>query len=118
MGPLRRMCQNRSGPANVPMRCSSSYLGLGVGWPANENGRESHAEVSPTKPKPTLYNDPGRRRLLPNAAGSAKGEAAPLLTLPLMRNPSAAPAVPASPPGSVLPGAAADVAAAVRGAAD
>jgi hypothetical protein len=37
-----------------------------------------------------LYSDRVLRRLLPNAASCANGEAAPLLTLPLIRNPSAA----------------------------
>src|SRR5579864_344291 len=41
-------------------------------------------------PMASLYSDRPPRRLLPNACDCAKGDAAPLLTLPLTRNPSAA----------------------------
>src|SRR3954451_4059043 len=39
-------------------------------------------------PTPPLYSDRAPRRLLPNAADCANGDAAPLFTLPLIRNPS------------------------------
>src|SRR3954469_361985 len=42
-------------------------------------------------PTPPLYSDRALRRLLPNAASCANGDAAPLFTLPLIRNPSAPP---------------------------
>src|SRR6266446_9794047 len=66
------------------------YDGFGVGRLVNENGRASNAEFPSSRPSPQLYNDFAPRRLLPNAANCANGEAAPLFTLPLTRNPSAA----------------------------
>src|SRR5262245_2497379 len=76
------------GPPKVPMTRTSLYRSLVACVPANENGLASHAEVSACTPRAKLYNAPGRRRLFPNAAGCANGDAAPLFTLPLITKPS------------------------------
>jgi hypothetical protein len=52
--------------------------------------RASRAELSSINPMLPLYSDVGPRRLLPNAGASENGERAPLFTVPLMSNPSAA----------------------------
>src|SRR6266704_1318362 len=80
-----------SGPANDPRTCTSLYEGFGVCALVNENGRVSHAELPSRTPTPPVYSDRPPRRLLPNAASCANGDAAPLLTLPLIKSPSAAP---------------------------
>ena len=56
----------------------------------NENGRLSNAELLRRNAKPPLNRERAPRRLLPNAGSCANGDAAPLFTLPLTRNPSAA----------------------------
>ena len=80
------------------------YDGFGAGRLVNENGRASNAEFPSSRPSPQLYNDFAPRRLLPNAANCANGDAAPLFTLPLTRNPSAARRL-RSPAGSSPSGA-------------
>src|SRR5580693_2925200 len=67
-----------------------SYPGFGVSCPVNEKERASNAELSRIKPRLPLYKLPGPRRLLPKAAACAKGELAPLFTVPLMSRPSVA----------------------------
>ena len=64
--------------------------GLGVFWPLREKGRASNAELSKMTPSPPLYSPLAPLRLLPKANDCAKGEAAPFITLPLIRKPSAA----------------------------
>ncbi len=61
-----------------------------MSWPVNEKERASRTELSNMRPMPPLYKERGPRRLFPKAAASEKGELAPLLTVPLMRNPSTA----------------------------
>src|SRR6185295_20018564 len=80
-----------TGPPKLPMKCASLYEGFGVSRAAKEYGRASHAELSRIVPTPPVYSDRPPRRLLPNAGSCAKGDAAPLFTLPLTSNPSAAP---------------------------
>src|SRR5262245_49139065 len=120
VGPFLTMCGILSGPANEPTSCTSLYDGFGAGWLVNENGRVSHAELPSRTPKPPLYSERVPRRLLPNAASCANGEAAPLLTLPLTSNPSAAPSGDSlgggSAAGAVVPRAAAGGAEAVTSA--
>ncbi len=106
MGPLRSTFENLSGPPKVPITRRSLYSGFAVGRRPNVNGLESNVELPKTIARPPLNNDPRPLRLLPNAAACANGDAAPLLTLPLIRNPSAAPG-PASALGSSAAGAAA-----------
>src|SRR3954469_5580845 len=79
-----------SGPWNVARKCVSLYDCFGVDVELNEYGAESHAEVPTFIPSAYVYSERPVRRLFPNAAGCAKGEAAPLLTLPLTSRPSAA----------------------------
>src|SRR3954453_3021152 len=99
VGPLRSTFENLSGPPNVPIPARSLYSGFSAGAPPNVNGRESNREFPDTTARPPLNSDPRPLRLLPKADACANGEAAPLFTLPLMRNPSAAPG-PASATGS------------------
>ncbi len=61
---------------------------------------------------PPLKSDPRPLRLLPNAAACANGDAAPLFTLPLITNPSAAPGPASAGAGSSAGAAAARPAAA------
>src|SRR3954465_1708621 len=81
----------RSGPANEATIWASLYDGDGVGWFVKENGRASSAELPRRMPMPPLESERAFRRLLPKAASCANGDAAPFLTLPLIRNPSAPP---------------------------
>src|SRR4051812_735534 len=79
-----------SGPWNVARKCVSLYDCFGVDVEVNEYGAESHAEVPRFIPSAYVYSERPVRRLFPNAAGCANGDAAPLLTLPLTSRPSAA----------------------------
>src|SRR4051812_19624071 len=81
-------CGSLMGPPKETMPIRWLYAGFGVSWPVNENALASSAEFPSRKPTLPLYKDRAPRRLLPKAADWAKGDAAPLLTLPLMRNPS------------------------------
>src|SRR4051812_47144729 len=82
-------CGSLRGPPKDAIPIRWLYAGFGVSWPVNENDRASSAELPSRNPTLPLYNDRAPRRLLPNAADCANGEAAPLLTLPLIRKPSA-----------------------------
>src|SRR6266496_5693421 len=82
------MCGILMGPPNDASPVMRLYEGFGVSCPVSENERASSDELSSTNPRLPLYNDRPPRRLFPNAADCAKGEAAPLFTLPLIRTPS------------------------------
>src|SRR5688572_23956771 len=81
----------RNGPWNVPRNCASVYDGLTVGSPVTEKGRASHAAFPSWMPLAYVYSDRCPGRFVPNARGCAKGVDAPLLTLPLISRPAAAP---------------------------
>ena len=89
-GALRR---NRygilSGPLMVKDAVSRLYDGSRVFCPVNEYDRAFSPELSTVSPA-LPRNNGIPRRLLPILKGCPSGEAAALLTLPLIRNPSAA----------------------------
>src|SRR5688572_16826916 len=104
----------RMGPPKLATKCTSLYDGFGADCPLNAKGRESNAELLLSSPTPPLYRPRPPGRLLPKARACANGEAAPLLTLPLIRSPSAAAlALPPPPASSLLSSRNADAAAGV-----
>src|SRR5258708_39244396 len=78
------------GPPNDTTPVRRLKAGLGVSWPVREYERASNRELFSINPILPLYSDLGPRRLLPKAGASENGELAPLFTVPLIRNPSAA----------------------------
>src|SRR6266576_3073335 len=89
LGPLRGIRWGiLMGPPKDARPCTWLLAGLGVSCPVIEYGFAFKPELSITRPRLLLYSERGPRRLFPNAADCAKGVAAPLLTLPLIRKPS------------------------------
>src|ERR1700704_2159802 len=87
-GPWRTSRGIRNGPATVNPNCASPYDGTGVLEPVNEKGRAFQAEQPKIAPALAVYSECGLGRPLPKERGCANGVAAPLLTLPLMTDPS------------------------------
>ena len=90
-GPVPDQVRNADGAAEVRqvLECGRTRAWACPGR-CNEKVRASRAELSTIKPRLPLYRLPGPRRLLPKAAACAKGELAPLFTVPLMSRPSEA----------------------------
>src|SRR5271154_1149033 len=74
------------GPPSVNPSWTSPCAGTAAPLPPNENGRAFHAELPSTALTPPVYRTRSCGRLLPNAGDCANGDAAALLTLPLMRS--------------------------------
>src|SRR5262245_57041209 len=83
-GPWRTSQGIRIGPVIRPPTWTSLYLGAGASDASNEYGRAFNAELPPSALTAPEYVGRTCGRLLPNARGCANGEAAPLVTLPLM----------------------------------